>query len=173
MESLLSRVQKKDIDALRDLYREQAPRILAYLSQYMEDETDCHELLEATFIDLWHLDRRPQADAFSTLAALARARLSAKLSRLETVAPDDSSKFSPSETLPGWFRVRRDQLSNAMTALHGMERECLHLALVEDLSVREMSLLLDCSEMEVMQRLLLARRRLRKVLAGSENQDVA
>ena len=173
MESLLSRVQKKDVAALRDLYREQAPRILAYLSQYMEDEAGCHEILEATFVDLWHLDKRPQSDAFSTLASLARARLSARLSRLESDTQSESPAFSPSETLPGWFRVRRDKLSSAMATLHGMERECLHLALVGDLPITDMSALLDCTELEVMHRLLLARRRLRKALAGSETQDVA
>jgi DNA-directed RNA polymerase specialized sigma24 family protein len=173
VESLLSRIQRKDIEALRDLYREQAPRILAYVSQYLEDDDACHEMLEATFVDLWHLDKWPQGDAFSTLAALARARLGASLSRLESGAQADSTQFSPSETLPGWFRVRRDQLSDAMATLHGVERECLHLALVEDLPAREMSVLLECTELEVMHRLLLARRRLRKALSGRETQDVA
>lgn len=173
MESLQSHARKKEVDALRDLYREQAPRILAYLALYVDDEATCLDLLEATFLDFWKLDRHTPGDPFAALAALARARLSAKLSRLESDAPGESAALAPAETLPGWIRVRRDHLVSALSTLHGMERECLHLALVEDLPAREMSALLQCTEAEVMQRLLLARRRLRKALTGGQVSSVA
>lgn len=158
---------------MKTLYRVQAPRILAYLAQYIEDPVTCHELLEATFVDLWRQTGPTHEDAFTTLATLARAHLAQRLQAMEVAPEPETPRFAPSETLPGWFRVRRDRLPAALATLHGTERECLHLALVEDLALDDMATVLGCSEDEVMQRLLLARRRLRKAMTGGDPLDVA
>lgn len=173
MDPLLQRIRRRDVEALKTLYRVQAPRILAYLAQYIEDAESCHALLEASFVDLWNQREPAHEDAFTALALLARARLAERLQRMEAEPEPESPRFAPSETLPGWFRVRRERLPAALASLHGTERECLHLALVEDLPLADMATVLGCAEDEVMRRLLLARRRLRKALTGGDPLDVA
>ena len=153
---LLERIAAGDIDALRVLYDEHAPRALAIANRILRDTTEAEDIVQETFLELWR--RASQFDAarggavawivtITRSRAIDRLRTAGTAGRtLEGVATSPellgAAAFSGTFAGPGeQIERRRDErrVAAALAALPEAQRRTIELAYFEGLSQSEIA----------------------------------
>jgi len=171
---LLSRIERADEGAFRELYRAFSRKLYAYVLRQLGDAAQAEEIVADTLYEVWRAPARFRGDSqFSTwLIGIARNKvLMAFRSRkpdarhediddmAEIVAGDEPSAFDILAQ-----RQRREGVRACMDKLSDEHRECVHLVFYEGLSLAEIASLQACPENTVKTRLFHARQKLKNCL---------
>ncbi len=174
-----------DDQALNELMKLWEAPFLRFVYRYVQNEAVARDLVQETFVRIYlHRDRFRQGTSFSTWAFTIAANLCRNHRRWQgrhpTVSIDEPESIDNdgpprAERLaghePGPDRAAQhsehlEALKNAIAALPHELRTALLLYEYEQLSYREIAAIVGCSEKGVESRLVRARLRLRKQLAG-------
>ena len=171
---LLSRIERADEAAFRELYRAFSRRLYAYVLRQLGDPAQAEEIVADSLYEVWKAPTRFRGDAqFSTwLIGIARNKvLMAFRSRkpdsrhedlddiAETLAADDGSAFDLLASAQ-----RREGVRHCMDKLSDDHRECVHLVFYEGMSLSEVAQVQGCPEGTVKTRLFHARQKLKNCL---------
>jgi RNA polymerase sigma-70 factor, ECF subfamily len=149
---LLARVARGDVDALRTLYDQHAPRAMSIAHRILRRQPEAEDVVQDTFLEVWRRaaqfdgDRGGAAGWIVTIArsrAIDRARAHGTAGRaLEGAVGVEG--FAPAAlTSPAVMtEERRDEVRvvNALAALPAEQRETIELAYFEGLSQSEIAL---------------------------------
>jgi len=174
-ERLLRRVAKGDLAAFDELYRGTAPAVAVRLRRRCSDDGIVAEVLQDTYLTVWRAagsfaDLRPRdggaAGWLWTIAARrlvdARRRQARRLESAAEELPTASAPAAEDEALAG--TVGGD-LGVALARLAPELRAVLQALVLDGLSVRETSVLLDLPEGTVKSRARRARNAMREALS--------
>ncbi|MCA0147049.1 sigma-70 family RNA polymerase sigma factor [Blastococcus sp. LR1] len=154
------------------LWKEHAPRVLAYAQRHTDPET-AHEVVSETFLVAWRRLSDVPGEPLPWLLVVARntlanhrrsgyrqAMLQSELQRLTDVAG-----HGPAAEIPA---VERQAMLAALAALTATEREALLLVAWDGLGTAQAAHVAGCSAPTFAVRLHRARRRLREATADPE-----
>jgi len=174
---LLARVAAGDRPALADLYARYARPLLGYLSQLTPDHGAAEDILQETFVAVWRGAGafKDQSAVYTWMLGIARRQAhntlrgcalpSADVAELEDVPAAD-----PEPEQAALAGAAREEQAATIKRLAPVHREVLALSFVHDLSYQEMSAVLGVPLGTVKSRLSNAKRALRALLAGKEEQ---
>jgi RNA polymerase sigma-70 factor, ECF subfamily len=152
-----------DVAAFHALYREQAPRLFAFVRRMTGNTHAAEDILQETFAEFWKRPARYNPD-FGSLRAwlfgIARKQVSAWWRKQETVPTDTEEPATPS------YVEISSILQDAMDRLPHQQRLLLWLREVEGQSYEELAGILDVPLGTIRSRLFAAREALRKVWHG-------
>ncbi len=166
---LVSRVVTGDERSFSELYRVYGRRVYAFALRSLRDPHDAEQVVIDTMYEVWRrADRFNHTCRFTTwLLGIARNKaLHVLRARRHTFEDLEAAAevASPEHDDPYRMvveRQRRDRVLYGYSQLPVEQRECLHLALVDGLSLAEIAHLQNCPENTVKSRLFKARRKLR------------
>jgi RNA polymerase sigma factor (sigma-70 family) len=157
------------------LYEASYGAVLAYAQRRVEGAADAADAVAETFTVAWRrLDEIPEGESLPWLYGVAR-RVLANQRRGDRRRADLSSRLrsqpAPSVEIEGQVEAEEDRhrVLSALSRLKEGDREILRLAAWEELSHREIALVVGCSEPSVAVRLHRARNRLGREI-GKEDR---
>jgi RNA polymerase sigma-70 factor, ECF subfamily len=185
--ALLRRIERGDEAAMRALHLRYNRRVYAFVLKRLRDPAEAEEVVVDTMFEIWKHPLRFRGESrFSTwLLGIARNKL---LNVIRAREPahcdiDDESVQLPGHAMDGFAALDKKQrhglLLSCMQRLPAEQRECLHLALFEELPLKDIAQLQGCPENTVKTRLFHARQKMnrylrRPALEGSEpNPEIA
>jgi RNA polymerase sigma-70 factor (ECF subfamily) len=149
---LLTRVAHGDVDALREIYDQHAPRAMAIAFRILRRVEEAEDIVQETFLEIWR--RAPQFDperggAVAWVVTIARSRAIDRLRASATVdrtiegaanAPDLLAPVDfPSPTVEVERRREQNRVARAMAVLPPEQRKTIELAYFEGLSQSEIA----------------------------------
>jgi len=175
---LVARVVTGDERSFGELYRVFGRRVYAFALRSLRDPHDAEQVVIDTMYEVWRrADRFNHTCRFTTwLLGIARNKaLHVLRARRQSFEDLDAAAevASPEHDDPYRMvaeRQRRDRVLYGYSQLPAEQRECLHLALVDGLSLAEIAQLQNCPENTVKSRLFKARRKLRRHLELFESE---
>ncbi len=166
---LVTRCQKGDREAWRDLYERTIERIYRLLRRMAGNDHDAFDLAQETYVRAFA--RIGQFDGRSSVSTwLYRIAVNEALQFLRrekrTQKHLQALPERPLPEYPGNPAMARIDVQDALESLADTDRAMLLLCYQEGLGYREMAEVLDCAEGTIASRLNRARQRLRDLLAG-------
>jgi RNA polymerase sigma-70 factor (ECF subfamily) len=148
---LLARVARGEVEALRTLYDEHAPRAMAIATRILRSLEDAEDVVQETFVDLWR--RAAQFDpsrggAIAWVVTIARSRAIDRLRALATAGRATEEAAGEGDLAPTAFppphleaerRRDRERVAQALGALPAEQRRTIELAYFEGLSQTEIA----------------------------------
>jgi RNA polymerase sigma-70 factor, ECF subfamily len=183
--ALLKRIEQRDEEAFKTLYKRMSRRVYAFALNRTRDEARAEEVLVDTMHEVW---RKPmQFNGTSKLSTwilgIARYKIlnsfredkhGHEVLTDELAEGVESGDLTPFEVLAE--QQRSAAIRGCMAKLPEEQRECLHLAFFEDMSLAEIASLQECPENTVKTRLFHARRKIKnclRLVLESEGTPVA
>lgn len=173
---LLAAVERGDELAMQDLYRSFNRRVFGFAMNRLNDHAEAEEVTIDTLLEVWKNPRRFRGESrFSTwLLGIAHHKVLDRLRsrRNDHLAIDDHAErivdeaLRPDETVEA--ADQRRMLMGCMDKLPDDQRECLHLVLLEGMSVAEVAQVQSCPENTVKTRLFHARKKMKDCLGRLE-----
>ena len=148
---LLARVSRGEVEALRTLYDEHAPRAMAIATRILRSVQDAEDVVQETFLELWRRSRQFDAargGAVAWVVTIARSRAIDRLRASGTSGRAIHEARLSDELLPTAFPLphieverRRDELrvARALAALPAEQRLAIELAYFDGLSQSEIA----------------------------------
>lgn len=171
---LLRRVAQRDRDAFETLYRSYQPRLQRYLGRYLRSSGAIEDVIHEVMLAVWQQATRfREASRVSTwIFGIAYHKAVAELRRASTrpfAVPSErlESSLQAAEPQPG-LRVA---LQQALARLPDEQRLAVQLTYIEGRSYPEIARLMGCPVNTVKTRMFHARRKLRQLLAPSEEDS--
>jgi RNA polymerase sigma-70 factor (ECF subfamily) len=171
---LLSRIERADEGAFRELYRAFSRKLYAYTLRQLGDPAQAEEIVSDTLYEVWRAPTRFRGDSqFSTwLIGIARNKvLMAFRSRKPDAHHDDLEEVAEVVAAqdPSAFELlaqnqRSEGVRSCMDKLSSEHRECVHLVFYEGLSLAEVASVQACPENTVKTRLFHARQKLKNCM---------
>jgi RNA polymerase sigma-70 factor (ECF subfamily) len=149
---LLTRVAHGDVNALRELYDQHAPRAMAIAFRILRRAEEAEDIVQETFLEVWR--RASQFDpgrggAVAWVVTIARSRAIDRLRATATVDRTmEGASTAPDLLMPVEFpspglevERRRDQVrvADALSTLPAEQRKTIELAYFEGLSQSEIA----------------------------------
>lgn len=174
--ALLAAVERGDELAMQDLYRSFNRRVFAFAMNRLNDHAEAEEVTIDTLLEVWKNPQRFRGESrFSTwLIGIANHKVIDRLRqrRVDHLPVDEHVESIADEALrPDQSLEAGDQrrmLMDCMGKLPDEQRECLHLVLLEGLSLGEVAQIQSCPENTVKTRLFHARKRMKECLGRFE-----
>jgi RNA polymerase sigma factor (sigma-70 family) len=146
--------------------------ITRYALRRLDDRDAVEDLVAEVFVVVWrrfHDLPKPDEQLFWLYAIAGRVLANIQRGRARSYRLEGRLAFERERETeePRFSEEDVEQLMKALTELSPDERELIQLAYWEDLSYREMGLVLGCSERAAGVRLTRAKRHLRDVLNGT------
>jgi RNA polymerase sigma-70 factor (ECF subfamily) len=174
--TLLEAVERGDEAAMQDLYRAFNRRVFAFAMNRLNDHAEAEEVTIDTLLEVWKHPQRFRGESrFSTwLLGIAHHKALDRLrSRRTDHVPVDEHldlmadpAMRPDQVVEAADRQR--MLAECMDKLPDEQRECLHLVLLDGLSLGEVSRVQSCPENTVKTRLFHARQKMKNCLGRLE-----
>jgi RNA polymerase sigma-70 factor, ECF subfamily len=162
---LWERICRGDASAFDGFYRENAPRLQAFLQQLLGNRQAAEDVMQETFIVMWQhpngfrLERGPLRTYLYGIGRKRAAEWWRKQGSADTSSEQDPATSS-TETA--------SLLSDAIARLPGEQKSLLWLREVEGQSYAELAVILEIPLGTVRSRLFAAREQLRKIWKGTE-----
>lgn len=174
--TLLAAVDRGDESAMHELYRSFNRRVFAFSLNRLNDHAEAEEVTIDTLLEVWKFPQRFRGESrFSTwLLGIAHHKVIDRLrSRRNDHVPIDEHAESIADQAmrPDELAEAADQrrmLTDCMDKLPDDQRECLHLVLLEGLSLGEVAQIQTCPENTVKTRLFHARKKMKDCLGRLE-----
>jgi RNA polymerase sigma-70 factor, ECF subfamily len=171
--ALLARVGRGDEAAFSILYKGLSRKVFAFALNQLRDEARAEEVVVETLYEVWKQPHRFNATSkFSTwVLGIARYKVLNSFREqkhnhevldedvAESIESDSQTPFEAVANLERERSVRR-----CLEKLPEQQRECMHLAFYEGLSLAEIAALQDCPENTVKTRLFHARAKIKNCL---------
>ena len=178
--SLLADVERGDEPAMQQLYRSFNQRVFAFALNRLNDHAEAEEVTIDTLLEVWKNPQRFRGESrFSTwLLGIAHHKVIDRLRsrRNDHLPVEDYAEVIADEALRPDQAVeaadRRRMLSACMEILPDDQRECLHLVLLEGLSLAEVARIQSCPQNTVKTRLFHARQKMKNCLGRLEAWSV-
>jgi len=165
---LWTRICDGDVPAFNGFYREQAPRLHAFLRHITGSPHAAEDIVQETFTEFWKKPRRYNPDAGSLRAwlfGISRKRATDWWRKRDPVAPEADEPICP-------CRVEMASLlEDVMARLPQQQRLLLWLREVEGQSYQELATILEIPMGTVRSRLFAAREALRRVWHGDPTKQ--
>ena len=169
---LLEQVARQDQAAFRRLYELSSRTVHAFAMHRLHDAVAAGEVVSETLWEVWRKPLAFRGDArFSTwLLGIARHKMLDRLRArpLDHEDIDDHAELPDEGALEGFAALARQQrhdgVVHCMDGLGDVQRECLHLAFFEDLSLAEIASVQAVPEGTVKTRLFHARSKIKRCL---------
>ena len=169
---LLERVAQQDQAAFRRLYELSSRSVFAFVMHRLHDAETASEIVSDTLWEVWRKPKAFRGDSrFSTwLLGIARHktidRLRARATEHEDI--EEHADMPDEHAIDGFValarRQRHDGVVRCMAGLNDVQRECLHLAFFEDLSLSDIASVQAVPEGTVKTRLFHARSKIKRCL---------
>jgi RNA polymerase sigma factor (sigma-70 family) len=172
-EELLDRVSAHDLNAFEHLYRIYQPRLARFLSNLLRRPQLIEEVLDDTMMAVWQTAGNFKGASKPSTWIFAIAYRKALRARgrwpdpVEHDRPDTRVSTEPGTDQELHQQRLHDALVAAMAELSSDHRAVVDLTYFHGLGYREIAEIVDCPVDTVKTRMFHARRRLRRVLAGS------
>ena len=172
---LLKKISEGDRDAFTELYKIFQPRLIKFCSRMLKNDIAlAADMADEAMIEVWK-----SAGSFSGLSqpstwihSIARFRMIGYLRKNKEVLQDDNFEqlnIEDTDLLPEDEMViteRNEQLVQDIAKLSEKHREVIELVYFRELSIREISEMLDVSENTVKTRMFYARKHLKAILGN-------
>jgi len=170
---LLSNLRLGQEDALRQIFDQHYPLLLADIYRLIPDENTCQDLAQELFVDLWN--KRQTLDIHSSLRAyLRRAAVNKALNfikanrRIKFEPADEINQIADTTATDRQKREKQDSLEDALhLAIEQLPEKCrlvFNLSRFEQLSHREIAEKLDISVKTIENQITKAMKLLREAL---------
>jgi len=172
-EELLDRVSAHDLNAFEHLYRIYQPRLARFLSNLLRRPQLIEEVLDDTMMAVWQTAGNFKGASKPSTWIFAIAYRKALRARgrwpdpVEQDRPDTRVSTEPGPDQEFHQQRLHDALVAAMAELSADHRAVVDLTYFHGLGYSEIAEIVDCPVDTVKTRMFHARRRLRRVLAGS------
>ncbi len=174
---LLKKIAEGERDAFTELYKIFQPRLIKFCSRMLKNDIAlAADMADEAMIEVWK-----SAGSFSGLSqpstwihSIARFRVIGYLRKNREVLQDDNFEqlnIEDTDLLPEEEMViteRDDQLVDSIGKLSEKHREVIELVYFRELSIREISEMLDVSENTVKTRMFYARKHLKAILSNED-----
>lgn len=170
---LWEKIRDRDGDAIRRLYEEYAPRLMAICHRYIPDKAEAEDVLQESFLRI--------VDKAGTFRDRDNGKFEAWMTRIVVNASIDwlrekkrlaaeplKDDFSQEEQEPPYDRFSQEDIQAAIRALPDGYRTVLNLYVFEDKSHREIASLLGISVKTSTSQLHRARNLLWKLLKAKQ-----
>ncbi len=148
---LLGRVATGDVQALRHVYDEYAPRAMAIARRILRNVEEAEDIVQETFLELWR--RAPQFDGrrgglCAWIVTIARSRAIDRLRSANTAGrvvdeasatPDVHPTAPPSPVVETERRITESKVADALATLPPEQRRTIQLAYFDGLSQTEIA----------------------------------
>lgn len=175
---LLKRISEGDRDAFTELYLSYQPRLIKFCSRMLKNDVAlAADIADEALIEVWK-----SAGTFSGLSqpstwihSIARFRMIGYLRKNREVLQDDDYEqlnIEDTNLLPDEEMVLSERdltLREKIGLLSDKHREVIEMVYFRELSIKEISVMLDISENTVKTRMFYARKHLKGIL---ENKDL-
>lgn len=172
---MLERIRKKDGDAIRRLYAEYAPKLMAICHRYVPERADAEDVLQESFIriiDKIGTYRNRGEGTFEAWMARIAVNVSIdwlrKRKRLDVEPLQENQENIVDEEEPSYDSLSQEEIQAAIRSLPDGYRTVLNLYVFEDKSHREIASLLGISERTSASQLHRARNYLWKLLKAKK-----
>lgn len=173
---MLERIRKKDGDAIRRLYAEYAPKLMAICHRYVPDRADAEDVLQESFIrivDKIGTYRERGQGSFEAWMSRIAVNVSIdwlrKRKRLDVVPlQGNQENIIDEEEEPSYEGLSQEEIQAAIRTLPDGYRTVLNLYVFEDKSHREIASLLGISERTSASQLHRARNYLWEILKAKQ-----
>ena len=177
---LLKKISEGDRDAFTELYISYQPRLIKFCSRMLKyDVALASDMADEALIEVWR-----SAGSFSGLSqpstwihSIARFRMIGYLRKNKELLQDDDFEqlnIEDTDLLPEQEVIisERDQeIIDNLAKLSEKHREVIELVYYRELSIKDISVMLDISENTVKTRMFYARKHLKSLLSNSDLLD--
>jgi RNA polymerase sigma-70 factor, ECF subfamily len=173
----LGDIARQDQKAMQRFYQHMAPSVYQFSMRRLSDPTQAQEVTVETMFEVWRhaTGFAGQSSIRTWVLGIARHKLLDKLRDRYRHAHESFEEENDyqqadmeSDAPSGFDRVvqqeNRDMIAHCANKLPDEQREALHLAFYEDLSLLEIAQVQSCPENTVKTRLFHARRKLKECL---------
>ena len=174
--ALIGRVARGDAVAFEALFRRYAPRLTRFLARTTRRPHLIDEILNDTMMVVWRkagtFDRTSKVSTWIVGIALRR-RLKALERNDDAIGFDPDELATPTESGPEGQLLRQElraRLHHALRSLSPEQRAVVELTYFEGCSYREIAAIVGCPVDTVKTRMFHARRRLKRLLAESQER---
>jgi len=180
---LVLAAQSGDVKSFEELYAIFHEKVYALARMMVKNSGDAEDILQETFITAWRkLSTLETAPTFSVwVQVIARNLCNMQLRRKNTVVlPDAEQEIEnldtneSEEVLPAIYTERMDlrvRLGSIIDSLSDVQRQAVTLYYFNELSVEEISGVMECSVNTVKTRLFLARKAIRSEIEEQEQKS--
>ena len=174
---LLKRIAEGDRDAFTELYKLFQPRLIKFCSRMLKNDIAlAADIADEAMIEVWK-----SAGTFSGLSqpstwihSIARFRMIGYLRKNKEVLQDDNfeqlniedTDLQPDDEMA--VTERNEQLVKDIGKLSDKHREVIELVYFRELSIRDISEMLDVSENTVKTRMFYARKHLKAIVSNED-----
>ena len=174
---LLKRIADGDRDAFTELYKIFQPRLIKFCSRMLKNDIAlAADMADEAMIEVWK-----SAGSFSGLSlpstwihSIARFRMIGYLRKNKEILQDDNfeqlniedTDLQPEEEMA--ITERNEHLIENIGKLSEKHREVIELVYFRELSIRDISEMLDVSENTVKTRMFYARKHLKAILSNED-----
>ena len=174
---LLKRIAEGDRDAFTELYKLFQPRLIKFCSRMLKNDIAlAADIADEAMIEVWK-----SAGTFSGLSqpstwihSIARFRMIGYLRKNKEVLQDDNfeqlniedTDLQPEDEMA--VTERNEQLVKDIGKLSDKHREVIELVYFRELSIRDISEMLDVSENTVKTRMFYARKHLKAIVSNED-----
>lgn len=173
---LLEEIAGGDRQAFKTLYIKYQPRLIKFCSRLLKNDISiAADVADEALIEVWH-----SAGSFSGkslpstwIHSIARFRTIAYLRKnKEVLLDDDSASINLEDTSLSaedniFINDRNDQLIEGLGKLSNKHREIIELVYFRELSIKDISAMLDISDNTVKTRMFYARKHLKSILTAA------
>ncbi len=177
---LLKKIAEGDRDAFTELYISYQPRLIKFCSRMLKyDVALASDMADEALIEVWR-----SAGSFSGLSqpstwihSIARFRMIGYLRKNKELLQDDDFEqlnIEDTDLLPEQEVIisERDQeIIDNLAKLSEKHREVIELVYYRELSIKDISVMLDISENTVKTRMFYARKHLKSLLSNTDLLD--
>ncbi|GAA0421057.1 sigma-70 family RNA polymerase sigma factor [Cocleimonas flava] len=179
---LLKKISEGDRDAFTELYISYQPRLIKFCSRMLKyDVALAADIADEALIEVWR-----SAGSFSGLSqpstwihSIARFRMIGYLRKNKELLQDDDFEqlnIEDTDLLPEQEVIisERDQeIVDNLAKLSEKHREVIELVYYRELSIKDISVMLDISENTVKTRMFYARKHLKSLLSNTDLLDTS
>lgn len=173
--NLLKRISNGDRDAFSELYIDYQPRLIKFCSRILKNDVAlAADIVDEAMIEIWRsagsFSGRSQPSTW--IHSIARFRLIGYLRKNKELLQDESSEWLnyeddallPDEEIS--LLERNEEIVRNIGKLSKKHKEVIELVYFRELSIKDISLMLNISENTVKTRMFYARNHLKNILSS-------
>jgi len=173
--NLLKRIANSDRDAFSELYISYQPRLIKFCSRILKNDVAlAADIVDEAMIEIWRsagsFSGRSQPSTW--IHSIARFRLIGYLRKNKELLQDESSEWLnyeddallPDEEIS--LLERNEEIIRSIGKLSKKHKEVIELVYFRELSIKDISLMLNISENTVKTRMFYARNHLKNILSS-------
>jgi len=164
-DELMELIKNDDEAAFRILYARWGRRIMSYASRALQDRVEAEDVVQETFMALYRFRKRYEEKGRlpSFLFRIADNAVRSRFRSRNPIPVEDLDDFQPDPIYENTADVKID-IEKALGQLPFQQREALLLAVMGDMTYKEIGALTGSSESAVAQRICRARRKLYEIM---------